>query len=114
MTGEKIYLEELKTYSNSYINFDNGVRGRIKGICKLVSPGFPCLDVVLLVEGLTTNLISISQLCDYGLNVSYKKSKCIVSRKDQEVLMNGSRSKDNCYMWISQPSSKIKSMVMRN
>lgn len=24
--------------------------------------------------------------------------------------MKGSRSKDNCYIWISQPSSKVKRM----
>lgn len=42
--------------------------------------------------------------------MSINKSKCIVSSKDQEVLMNGSRSKYNCYMLISQPSSKDKGM----
>lgn len=44
------------------------------------------------------------------MDVSYNKSKCIVSSKDQVVLIKGSRSQDNCYMWISHPSSKVKSM----
>lgn len=81
MTGEKSCLEELKPYSNSYVNFGNWARGRIKGINKLVSPGFHCLDNLLFVEGLTDNLINISQLCDQGLNVIYNKSECIVSSK---------------------------------
>lgn len=64
MIGENNYLAELKSYSNSYVNFGNGAKGRIKRICKVESPSFPCLDDVLLVEGLTANLINISQLCD--------------------------------------------------
>lgn len=75
-----------------------------------MSPYLRCLDDVELVEGLTANLISISQLCDQVLDVIYKKSECIVTRKDRVVLMKGSISKDNYYMWISQPSSKVKSM----
>lgn len=47
MTGEKNHLEELKPYSNSYVTFGDGTRGRIKGIGKVVSLGFHCLDEVL-------------------------------------------------------------------
>jgi hypothetical protein len=43
MMGEKNYLKEVKPYSNSYVTFGNGAKGRIKGISKLVSPGLPCL-----------------------------------------------------------------------
>lgn len=68
----------------------------------MVCPSFPYLNDVALVEGITANLISISQLCDQGLNVNFNKLDCIVTSKNQEVLMKGSRSKDNCYMWISQ------------
>lgn len=114
MTREKSYLQELKPYSNSYVTFDDRVRGRIKGIWKIVSPRFPCLDDMLLVERLTSNLISISQLRDQGINVSINKSECIVSSKDQEVLMNSSRSRDNWYMWISQSLSCLISKVDKN
>ena len=74
MTRENGYFEEQKPCSNSYIDFGNRDRGRKKGIRKVISLGFPFLDDVLLVEGLTTNLIIISQPCDQGLNVSYNKS----------------------------------------
>lgn len=102
MTCEKSYLEELHPYSNSYVIFSNVARGRIKCICKLVSWGLPYLDDVLLVEGFIANLISISQICDQGLNVNFKKSKCIVSSKGQKVLMKVTISKDNYYSWVSQ------------
>lgn len=74
ITGERRYIEELKPYSNRYVTFGDGTIVRINGISKLISPNLPCLDGVLLVEGLTANLINISQLCDQGLNISYNKS----------------------------------------
>jgi hypothetical protein len=108
MTGETRHLKEVKSYSNSYVTFEDGAKGKIKGIGKLVSPDLPYLDNVLLVEGLTANLISISQLCDQGLDVSVNKSMCIVSNKDKEV-MRGSRYKDNCYLWLPQDKSQATS-----
>jgi hypothetical protein len=50
---------------------------------------------MLLVEGLTANLIRISQLCDQGMNVHFNKLKCIVTSSNEEVLMKCARSNDN-------------------
>ncbi|XP_050875915.1 uncharacterized protein LOC127079575 [Lathyrus oleraceus] len=75
MTGERIYIEELKPYSNTYVKFCDETRVRIKGIGKLMSSDLPCLDDVLLAEGLTAKLIYIIQLYDQDLNVGYNKSK---------------------------------------
>lgn len=95
MTREKTYLKEF--YSNSYVTFGDGS----KGIRIMVGHGIPCLNDVLLVGCLTTNLISISQLCDQGLIVTFGKYDCIITNKYQQDLMKDLRSKDNCYMWIS-------------
>ena len=43
---------------------------KIKGLTKIKN--------VLLVEGLTINLISVSQLCDEDLLLQLTKDKCIV------------------------------------
>lgn len=86
MTREKTYVVDLKTYSNSYVTFDDVANGRIKGICKMVSPILPCLNDVLMVEGLTTKLICIRQLYDQGLNVNFSKFECVIPNKDQEIL----------------------------
>jgi hypothetical protein len=101
MTRDKKYLNEVKSYSNSYVTFNDGAKGRNRGIGKLVSPGLPSLDDVLLIEGLTTNFISIRQLCEQGFNVHFNKSECIVSNQDQEVIRS-TKSKDKCYMWTPQ------------
>lgn len=79
MTGEKNYITYLKFEGFGQVCFSDGVTQNIVGKGKLKYPGFPPLEDVLLVDGLSTNLISISQLCDQGLNVSLSKDKYIVS-----------------------------------
>lgn len=46
MTGEKSYHEELKPYSVDYATFGDGIKGRIKGIIKIVYLGLPSLENV--------------------------------------------------------------------
>lgn len=60
ITGERLYLKELQPYSNIYVTFGDGAKGRIKRIGKVVYSSLPSLDNVLLMESLTTNLIIIS------------------------------------------------------
>jgi hypothetical protein len=62
MTGVDKYLEDVRPYVTIFVTFGDGAKGKIVGICNLVKHGVPRLDDVLLVKGLTANLISISQL----------------------------------------------------
>jgi hypothetical protein len=101
MTGVDKYLEDVRPYATSYVTFGDGAKGKIEGIGSLVKHGLPKLDDVLLVKGLTANLISISQLCDLGLQVNFTKPECQISDEKGEVLMRGTMSKDNCYLWLS-------------
>lgn len=77
----------------------------------MVNHGLPCLNDVLLVEGFTTNLISISHICDQAFNVNFSKYEFIITNKDRVVLTKELRSKDICYMWISQPRTCLLSKV---
>ncbi|MCH87868.1 gag-pol polyprotein, partial [Trifolium medium] len=110
--GAESYLTKLKTCPTSYVTFGDGAKGEIKGVGKLVNNGLPKLDNVLIVKGLTVNLISISQLCDLDLHVNFTKSGCNVTNDKQEVLMKGIRSKDNCYLWVPQDSENISTCLM--
>ena len=76
--GVKKLLVEIKSHSTSYVTFGDGAKGEIKGVAKLECSGVPKLDNVLLVKGLTTNLISISQLCDQAFKLNFIKIKCLV------------------------------------
>ena len=56
------------------VSFRGKDKGKIIGIDKVRDS----IDNVLLVEGLTNNLINISQLCDKGYLVIFEKSHCII------------------------------------
>lgn len=57
---ENNYLKDLKPYSNFYVTFGDGSKGKIIRKGKLNYPGLPNLYDVLFVEGFTTNIISIN------------------------------------------------------
>ncbi|XP_050887267.1 uncharacterized protein LOC127092437 [Lathyrus oleraceus] len=102
MADVKKFLENIMTYSTGHVTFGDGAKGEIKGVGRLACTGLPNLDNVLLVKGLTANLISISQLCDKGLKVNFTKSECLVTNEKNEVLMKGVMSKDKFYLWSSK------------
>lgn len=73
MIGERNFLTHLKPVSAGKVTFGDGTIGKIIGNGKLNFQGVPSLDDVVLVERLTANRISISQLCDLELKVSFTK-----------------------------------------
>jgi len=85
MTGVKKYLVDIRSYSTNFVTFGDGAKGEIKGVGKLACTRLPRLDNVLLVKGLTANLISISQLCDQGLKVNFSKLECLVTDEKNDV-----------------------------
>ncbi|WJX12614.1 hypothetical protein P8452_03091 [Trifolium repens] len=102
MTGEEKYLRNVRSYKAGFVTFGDGAKGEIVGIRDLISNGLPNLENVLLVKGLTANLISISQLCDQGMKVNFTKSECLVNNEEGQLILRGTRSKDNCYLWMPQ------------
>ena len=66
----------------------------------LLANGLPKLKSVLHVKGLKANLLSISQLCDQKLNVKFTKENCKVLNRSGKVVLEGSRSSNNCYKLI--------------
>ena len=94
MTGSKEFLKNVNPYTGQ-VTFGDGIKGDIMGIGILNVTGLPPLSKVLLVQGLKANLISISQLCDQKLNVSFTKDRCIVKDNLNKVIMEGIRSSDN-------------------
>ncbi|KAK2355658.1 gag-protease polyprotein [Trifolium repens] len=112
MTGEEKYLINVRSYKASFVTFGDGAKGEIIGIGDLISHGLPNLENVLLVKGLTANLISISQLCDQGMKVNFTKSECLVNNEEGQLLMKGTRSKDNCYLWMSQEEAHTSTCLI--
>ena len=50
------------------------------------------IENISLVDGLKHNLLSISQFCDKGYNVDFRKERCLISnRKDEKLALQGVR-----------------------
>ena len=71
-------------------------KGKIIGVGKIGKNSLPTINDVTCVEGLKYNLLSISQFCDSGYEISFNKDECIVRNLDQTILFTGKR-KNNLY-----------------
>ena len=69
----------------------------------MINNGLPNLENVFLVKGLCANLISITQLCDQGMEAIFDKFGCRITDEKGEGFMRGIRTKNNCYKWIPEP-----------
>ena len=89
-------FQDIKTNKGGSVTFGGNQKGKIVGIGKIGKHPFPSIDNVLLVEGLKHNLLSISQLCDSGSNVSFNQGECIVKNSDGSILFIAKRQ-NNLY-----------------
>lgn len=85
--GNLNFLKDLKILSSDSVIFGDGVQSKFKGFETLNVPGMPPLKMVLYVEGLASNLISTSQLCDDGLEVQFDKSKCVILKDGSKYIV---------------------------
>ena len=79
------------------VAFGDSVQDKVLGNGTLNIDGFPKFKKFMHIEGLKANLISISQICDLGLNVHFTCEKCSVLDSLDNCMLEGSRSLDNCY-----------------
>ncbi|GFP94262.1 pullulanase 1 chloroplastic [Phtheirospermum japonicum] len=84
MIGSEDLLSNTVKFQGGKVKYGGGANGQIIGQGTLHVPGIAKLENVLLVEGLTANLISISQLSDGGFSVKFTHEKC-------------ERTSDNCF-----------------
>ncbi len=97
MTGDKSKFSSLVAKDGGLVTFGDNSKGKIIGIGKVGMNLSPCIENVLLVDGLKHNLISISQLCDKGYDVTFKEDFCLITNaKDNSVLFVASRH-ENVY-----------------
>ena len=81
-------FSHLQEKDGGMISFGGKDKGKIIRIGKVRD----LIDDVLLVDGLNHNLLSISQLCDKGYEVTFDKSHCSVFEKySNEIKFFGQR-----------------------
>ncbi|KAA3486604.1 Copia protein [Gossypium australe] len=73
-TCGKSHFIKLKPKSGGEVTFGDNSKGIIKGIDSIGKNSSIFIENILCVNGLKHNLLSISQLCDKGLNVIFESN----------------------------------------
>ena len=76
MTRNKGLFKTLFEGKIETVTFGDGSKSVIRGIGTVDIPGLPVFEDVWYVDRLKANLLSISQICDDGLNVLFTKYEC--------------------------------------
>ena len=97
MTGTKVLFKTLFEGNIGTVTFGDGSKFVIRGIGTEDIPVLPVFEDIWYVDGLKANLLSISQICDNGLNVFFTKYECEILDKGGDCMCIGVRTTDNCY-----------------
>lgn len=97
MTGNRYFLKDIKMGSKDGVTFADGVQSQVVGYGTLNIPVMPPLNKVLLVKGLSANLLSINQLCDEGLDDKFDRQNCVIYKSGKEYLA-GKRAGNDYYL----------------
>ena len=91
MTGDRALLSNVVEKAGPIVTFGDDSKGFTTGYGNL-EIGNVIIENISIVEGLKHNLLSISQFCDKGFDVSFKKERCLISnRKDEKLALQGVR-----------------------
>src|SRR3954468_9979154 len=117
MTGRRPMFQDLVLKPGGEVKFGRDQKGKIIGSRTISIGNSPSITNVLFVEGLTHNLLSISQLSDNGYDIIFNQKFCkAVSQKDGSILFTGKRKnkiykidlsdlekqKVTCLMYVSE------------
>ena len=94
MIGDAQLLTGLILKHGGYVTYGDNNKGKIIGSGDIEVKGNLIIHNVFLVEGLKHNLLSISQLCDKGLEDTFQAEICLISSRDsREAHLVGKRDK---------------------
>ena len=80
------------------MKFVDGIKSKIIGIGNVGKNNFDLITDVMLVEGLTHNLLSISQFHDQGYKVVFEPSCCIIKDSTSDKIILTTKRHDNTYV----------------
>ncbi|BAT86143.1 hypothetical protein VIGAN_04376700, partial [Vigna angularis var. angularis] len=75
MTGDKKRFISFEKKKQGFVTYGDNNKGRIIGTGDIGGGNTLTIKDVLCVEGLKHNLLSISQLCDKGLKVTFESDR---------------------------------------
>ena len=86
ITVDTSLLTRLTLTLGGYVTYGNNNKGKIVGSGDIEVKGNLTIQNVILVEGLKYNVLSISQLCDKGLQVTFQLKICLISVETRDKL----------------------------
>ena len=96
VTGSKSLLTNVVMRTGSVVVFGNDGKGFTAGYGKM-KVGNVIIEDISLMEGLKHNLLSISQFCDKGYDVTFQKEICLIqNRKHKDLTLRGE------FIWTCQ------------
>ena len=98
MTGDKTKFCLLTESEGGQVTLGENSKGKIISSEKVSKNLSSCIDDVMLVEGLTYNLLSISQLCDKGHKVLFATKAWTIFQPNSEVVKFTGKRVNNMYM----------------
>ena len=98
MTGDASKFVELHERQEGHVTYGDNNKGRILGRGNMGSKDSLVISDVLLVEGLKHNLLSISQLCDKGYQVTIEPDMYLISYATTRQTMLIGKRVNNVYM----------------
>ena len=105
MTRDRALLSNVVEKAGPVVTFSDDNKGFTTGYGNL-EIGNVTIENISLVEGLKHNLLSISQFCDKGFDVSFRKERCLISnKKDEKLALQGVR-KGNLFVANLDSASK--------
>ncbi|XP_068641949.1 uncharacterized protein [Aristolochia californica] len=107
MNGDKKKFIELNPKDGGHVTFGDNSKVTIKGIGK-ISTSTSFISDVYYIEELIHDLLSISQFCDKGNKVSFKKDKCLVKNENDELVLEGHINRNsNVANIVNIPSTSV-------
>ena len=106
MTRSKGLFKTLFEGKIDTVTFGDGSKFVIRGIGTVNILGLPVFEDVWYVDGLKENLLSISQICDNGLNILFTKYECEILDGGGDWMCVGVKTVDNCYGLTPSISNK--------
>ncbi|XP_075086522.1 uncharacterized protein LOC142169186 [Nicotiana tabacum] len=88
------YLKPITKLDGGTITFRDKSKGNIIGVRKVPFSSTCDVDEVYLVDELSYNLLSISQLCDNDYEVRFKKHGWFIEDKSGKVILSGNKDKN--------------------
>jgi hypothetical protein len=93
MTGNNSIFTSLGAPGDhDHVTYRDNTRGRVMGLGKIVITNDFSISNVLYVESLSFNLLSVAQLCDFGLMCTFDKYGVIMfHEKNKSLVFKGFR-----------------------